>query len=271
MNLLNSWVNDGKTAAENLGGADNAAWQVPLAHADGSYGNGEMHPPRALLFEMENVLYDATLWQRWLWQLMTRLGWQRDFRSFTSIWQRGYLHDVHCGSRDFADAMRSFLVDSGLTTGQIDEVEGASSARRREFTETIRPLPGVAKTLGRLSASGVALGVLSNSEASAEELHGRLDKLGLKGRFRFVCSSRDLQHAKPEPACYQAALDLLKLPASEVALVACLQDDLSGAAVVGLRSFAVNAETSVKANHCLRRFDELVAMCAPRAAATIAQ
>jgi HAD superfamily hydrolase (TIGR01509 family) len=272
MNLLNSWTSDANASASPaLGPVSDALWQAPRPTVDNAVTVGEFSPPRALVFEMENVLYDGTSWERWLWQLMTRLGWQRDFRSFSSIWHRGYLHDVHCGCREFAEALRAFLTDSGLTPGQIDEVEAASSARRREFTETIRPLPSVVKTMNRLATASVVLCVLSNSEASADELDARIDKLGLKGRFRFVCSSRDLQHAKPEPACYQAALDRLKLPASEVAMVACLHDDLAGAAAVGLRTFAVNAECGVKADFCLRRFDDLLSTCAPSVAASLAE
>src|SRR4051794_26486676 len=110
MNLLNSWTSDANASASPvLAPMGDALWQTPLSTADNAAITGEIGPPRALVFEMENVLYDGTLWQRWLWQLMTRLGWQRDFRSFSSIWHRGYLHDVHCGCREFAEALRSFL------------------------------------------------------------------------------------------------------------------------------------------------------------------
>jgi HAD superfamily hydrolase (TIGR01509 family) len=267
MNLLSSWSNDGKMSPATAIGADAERWSAALPVASGSLAVCETQPPRALLFELENVLYDGTLWQRWLWQLMTRLGWQRDFRSFTSIWQRGYLQEVYCGCREFSEALRAFLVDSGLTPGQIDEVEASSSARRREFAETIRPLPGVIKTLSRLASAGIVLGVLANSEVNADELKMRLERLSLAGRFRFVISSRDLQHAKPEPACYQAALDSLKLPACEVAVVSYSAHDLAGAKAVGLQAYALNADRGTPADFSLHRFDELLARCAPLVAA----
>jgi HAD superfamily hydrolase (TIGR01509 family) len=117
-----------------------------------------------------------------------------------------------------------------------------------------------------LAAASVTLAVLSNSEASADELRVRLDRLGLAGRFRFVFSSRDVRHAKPEPACYQAALDMLRMNAGEVAHVASLQSDLTGATAVGLRAVAVNADAGVQSHCWLRRFDDLVSLCAPLAA-----
>jgi putative hydrolase of the HAD superfamily len=222
--------------------------------------------PRALLFELDNVLHDATHWQRWLWQLLTRMGLQRDFHGFCAIWQRGYMHEVYRGGREFASALRAFLVDSGMSAGQIDEVEAASAARRRELSESVRPLPGVVKTLSHLAGAGVILGVLANSEWSGNELRERIDRLGLKGRFQFVFSSRDLGHAKPEPSCYQAALDTLRMPSHAVAFVSCETDDLAGAAAVGLRTVAVNVDTEAHADFSLRRFDELLTVCVMRAA-----
>src|SRR6476620_1284951 len=163
----------------------------------------------ALLFEFDNVLCDATHWQRWLWQVLSRVGVQRDFENFSHIWQRGYLVEVQRGGRDFSEALRMFRVDWGLRAGQIDELEHASTGRRREMIEHLRPLPGVLSTLVRLADAGIALAILANSEWTAKELNERIERLGLGGRFRTVLSSRDLGCLKPEPASYASALDLL--------------------------------------------------------------
>src|SRR5262249_20323491 len=75
--------------------------------------------PGALLLEFDNVICDATHWQRWLWQVLSRVGVQRNFESFSHIWQRGYLVEVQRGAREFSDALHMFLVDWGLPAGQI--------------------------------------------------------------------------------------------------------------------------------------------------------
>ena len=221
---------------------------------------------RALLFELDNVLHDATHWQRWLWQLLTRMGVQRDFYSFCGIWQRGYLHEVYRGGREFAHALRSFLVDNGLSAGQIDEVEAASAARRRELGENLRPLPGVAKTLSQLATRNIGLGILANSECGGQELRARLERLSLAGRFQFVLSSRDLGHVKPEAACYQSALDMLRLPAHAVGVVSCHAEDLMGAAAAGLKTVAINLEAFSHSDFTLPRFEELLRICEAAAA-----
>jgi HAD superfamily hydrolase (TIGR01509 family) len=213
------------------------------------------------LFDLDNVLHDATHWQRWLWQLLARMGVQRDFHSFCGIWQRGYLHEVHRGGREFAPALRAFLVDSGLSAGQIDEVEAASAARRREFGDNVRPLPGVVKTLSHLATAKIGLGILANSECCGQELCERLERLGLAARFQFVLSSRDLGHVKPEAECYQSALDMLRLPAQSVAVVSCHAEDLMGAAAAGLKTVALNVEAYSHADFTLLRFEELLTVC----------
>jgi len=219
----------------------------------------------ALLLEFDNVLCDATHWQRWLWQVLSRVGVQRDFENFSHIWQRGYLVEVQRGARDFDEALRMFLVDWGLPAGQIDELVHASSARRREMIEHLRPLPGVVPTLGRLANGGVTLAILANSEWTARELNERIERLGLGGRFRAVLSSRDLGCLKPEPASYASALDLLGLPPQAVGFVGCAVEHLQGAADVGLQAVAVNCPAAQAANHCLGHFEELTSVCLPSA------
>jgi len=223
----------------------------------------------ALVLEFDDVLCDATHWQRWLWQVLSRVGVQRDFESFSHIWQRGYLVEVQRGGRDFAESLRMFLVDWGLPAGQIDELEAASAARRREMLQHLRPLPGVVSTLTRLADAGVTLAVLANSESTAHELNERIERLGLTGRFRAVLSSRDLGCMKPEPASYQSALDRIGLPPQTVAFVGCVAEHLQGAANVGMSAVAINCPAARTASHSLSHFDELTNLFSPPTAASI--
>src|SRR5262245_35636817 len=54
---------------------------------------------RGLLLEMDNVLYDATLWRRWLWHLVGRMGVHEEYDVFSWTWESRYLVDVHRGRR----------------------------------------------------------------------------------------------------------------------------------------------------------------------------
>ncbi|MHB1037408.1 MAG: HAD family hydrolase [Pirellulales bacterium] len=215
---------------------------------------------RGLVFDMGDVLYDATVWRRWLLQLLARMGLRTGYRSFYRVWDLDYLDDVHCGRRQYAEAFQAFLFSAGLSWAQIDEVQGASQARRRQLEASLRPLPGVREALGQLHAAGVVLSVLSDSESTATVLEKRLERLGLGGLFCAVISSFDLERTKPDSFCYQTALAAMELEAREVAFVGHDADELAGAAAVGMRTIAYNQDPDAQADLCIERFLEIVDM-----------
>ncbi len=213
-----------------------------------------------LIFDMGDVLIDATAWRRWLLQLLGRLGLHAGYRSFFDIWDRDYLDAVHRGRREYAEAFEAFLRDSGLTRGQIDEIVAASALRKRELEDQVRPFPGVRSTLERLRDAGLRLAVLSDSESPAAAIAARLQRLGLGGLFLTIVSSSDLKLTKPDPAAYAAALGGLNVAPRQAAFVGHDADELQGARRCGLRSIAFNFDRDASADVFLGRFDELPAL-----------
>ena len=134
----------------------------------------------------------------------------------------------HSFRRVWFQALPTFLRASGLSRPQIDEVEAASQARRRELEADLRPFPGVRLTLEQLCRSGFALGVLSDSEQPAAQLERRLRRMGLGGVFRTIVSSVEIQHIKPQAICYRSVLDRLGLPASRSIFVGHDAAELAG-------------------------------------------
>jgi HAD superfamily hydrolase (TIGR01509 family) len=212
---------------------------------------------RGFLFELDDVLHDATLWRRWLLTVLSRLGLPANYRTFYRPWDRDYLPDVHRGRRAWDEAFQAFLLEVGLSHGQIDQVEAASHARQRELDSTIHPLPGVRQTLARLAARGLALGVLANAELPAAVLQERLARLGLEGRFQVVVSSFDLGSSMPDEACYHAGLTAIGLTAVETAFVGHDTRRLAGAAAAGMCAVALNHASDALADIYLERFADL--------------
>jgi HAD superfamily hydrolase (TIGR01509 family) len=210
-----------------------------------------------LLFDVGDVLYDATVWRRWFLQLLTRMGFHTHYRAFYCVWDRDYLYDVHCGRRDRWDALRDYLRSIGVGRAFADEIIAAGHARHAHLTETVRPLPGVTTTLARLSAAGLKLGAVNNCCCTAEVLTAELDRLGLKPYLPVIRSSFDSGTAMPDPESYLAALDALGLPAQEVAFVGHDAAELDGARAVGMATVAVNHDPLAQADVHLERFDEL--------------
>ncbi len=221
-------------------------------------------PIRGVLFDLGNVLYDDTVWRRWVLQLLSHVGLHTNYRCFFRVWDRDYLEEVHRGQREFCDAFAAFLLSAGLSRGQIDEVEAACRARRHQLDAGARPLPGVKTTLERLHKSGLALGVVTNSEHPAHVLRQRLGLFGVQKLLATVVSSIDLKRTMPDAACYLRAVKDLKLPAEEVAFVGHDAAELSGAAAVGMPAIAFNFDTDARADVYLARFEELLEVIGTR-------
>ena len=45
---------------------------------------------RGVLFDMCNVLFDNTVWRRWVLKVLGRLGLHTNYRSFFRVWDRDY-------------------------------------------------------------------------------------------------------------------------------------------------------------------------------------
>lgn len=234
---------------------------LPMIHAAGNRPHRPARLPgpiRGLLFEMGNVLYDDTVWRRWVLKLLSHLGLHTNYHCFFRIWDRDYLGEVHRGRRDFCEAFEAFLLSAGLSHGQINEVEAACRARRHQLEAGARPLPGVRTTLQRLRQSNLALGVLSNSEHPAAALRQRLLRLAVGKLFTTVVSSIDLQRTMPDPACYLTAARAMNLPTEHVAFVGHDTAELAGAMAVGMPAIAFNFDTDARADVYLARFEELL-------------
>ena len=211
-----------------------------------------------LLIEYGGVLYDHTVWHRWLWKLLSRLGMQANYGAFFHLWKNDYLDDIHLGCRELNEALRSFLLSAGLSRGQIDEVQTACRSRRLQLEDETRPMPAVKATLKHLQQTTMTLAVSGESEHPAETLRRRLKKSGLGELFQTVVSSSDLGAIKPNPVSYLAALEEMKLPAEQVAYVGHDARSLEGAAQLGLCTVAFNFEPEAQADVYLDHFEELV-------------
>ncbi len=211
----------------------------------------------AVLFDLGDVLYDATVWRRWLLHTLARLGLHARYRSLFYLWDHDFLETVHRGQRDYDEAFRAFLRAAGLTPPQVEEVEAASRTQRREIARTARPLPGVRATLERLQQMSLRLGIVSDSESTADELRWRLDRWGLASHFTTIVSSRDLGLCKPDPRCYYAALERLDTKPDRAVFVGHDIEELDGARAIGLRTVAFNYEPGARADVFLERFAAL--------------
>jgi len=215
------------------------------------------HGVRGLMFDFGGVLYDDTVWRRWLLRLLSHLGLHAHYRSFFHVLDHEYLVQVYTGRESFCDALSRFLRAAGLSRGQVSEVLAACQGRRRELEQSTRPLPGVRGTLVRLRGMGLVLGLLSDSELGGEELRERLDRFATPDTFRAVVSSTDVGCTKPSALCYQRTLADMELPADAVAYVGHDPAELAGARRLGMATIAYNAPPETAADVAIDRFEQL--------------
>ncbi|MBW3597888.1 MAG: HAD hydrolase-like protein [Planctomycetes bacterium] len=221
-------------------------------------------PAAALLFDPENVFYDATLWKRWLSQLLTRMGLHAPFPDFFTRWEEECREEVDLGRRDYWDALREYLAQEGLSPGMIAEVFAAGVRRKHRFESDVRPLAGVAETLMRLSARGFALAVVSNTPRRSEHVLRELDGMGLRNLFMASVTSLDIGEAMPQAGCYRAALERMGLDAAEVVFIASQPRSLEGAARLGVRTIAFNSYPAAPPSAAsLEQFPELCRIVHP--------
>jgi AHBA synthesis associated protein len=219
-----------------------------------------------LVFDMGDVLFDATAWRRRLLQLLQRMGLQAGYRSLFELWDRDYLDAVHRGERDYAEAFVAFLRCAGLTSAQVDEVVAVSPQIKRQCEAEVRPFPGVRETLQRLHDRGLPLAILSDSESPATAIAARLQTLGLADLFAVVVSSVDLRRTKPHPLGYLTAAERLGLRPDQAAFVGHDAEELGGARRCGLRTIAFNYERGASADCRIARFPDLFVLFADRRA-----
>lgn len=206
---------------------------------------------------MGDILYDARGWRRWLWKSASARGVEADFASFFARWDRDYLVGVHLGARPYDEALRAFLASWPLTSSEVEGLIAEGNRVKARFAAELRPFDGTIETLRVLRRHDFSLAVLSDSESPGAELAARLAKIGLGGLFEFVLSSRDLGRVKPNPACYRAALALLRLSPDQVPFVGHDQDELEGAQAVGMPAIALRYEPGVQADVYLNSIHEL--------------
>jgi putative hydrolase of the HAD superfamily len=164
---------------------------------------------RALLFDMDNTLFDFVGAQMAACQEVTRsLGVTEENLLFPY-----FLRPVH--GFESHENILDFMRDRG-----IPESGSYDSARRIYEQEKIRfitPYPGVVRTLGLIQNKGLPMGIVT--DAHSRDAVRRLEKTGLLPFFSCIVTYDLVRVKKPAHEPFIAALDMLKSMAGEVLLV----------------------------------------------------
>lgn len=151
------------------------------------------------------------------------------------------------GLRDWAPGYRRAVWQKVLTKCRAD----ISVAPRieRAYIEAHRAghpaIPGALELVGRVHASGLPIGVLTNGPADIQRL--KLEQLGASECFAATVVSGEVGLGKPDPAVFRVVSDALGVaPADAVMIGDSWNRDVEGAESVGMRSIWISNGRTVR-------------------------
>ncbi len=146
---------------------------------------------------------------------------------------------------DYALATVEALQQLGFPDIERTEAQKIFEALRVRIPESRHLFDDILPTLGELQRRGFLLGVVTNRWHGGEPFLEDLEAMGLLDYFdaNHMAISADLGIRKPNPAIFQHALDALRVPAEEAAMVG----DSFGADVVGAKQLNIFAVWKPKA------------------------
>ena len=201
------------------------------------------HPPRAVLFDLDDTLYDHLHSARsGLIAMQARHAEMRD-TSVRELEDRysDALESIHVrlirGQVTQREAritrMRQFFGSFGMEIDDEHAIEEYTQFRR-DYDSVCQVVEGTHKLLRRLQEMEIRLGVITNN--LVEEQIPKLRQLDLTDYFEVVTISEEVGVPKPDPKIFHVALQRFDLPKEDVVVVGdSLASDIAGAVSIGMR------------------------------------
>ena len=209
-----------------------------------------------VIFDVGDILYDASLWRRWLTQALQDEGIAITYAELVDRWE-ALLVDVYRGRADYWDRFEALLRSTNISNGRIQELVTAARDKGQEVQRHRSAMPGVPSTLRTLKNHGIRLSALSDTESGEGTVRAILRQLEIEEMFDAVVASVDIGVVKPNPRAYAAAAGAMALEVGECAFVGHDIDELEGATRAGLFAVAYNYHPDAPADVFLDHFSDL--------------
>lgn len=221
--------------------------------------NNKIFKPRALIFDVGDILYDASQWRRWLTSELNQLGIKLSYDQLVHDWER-LLVAVYKGQAEYWDAFEDLLSSYDLSSSQKESLKSAAQKKGKTVQVDRKPMPGVPETLRQLQSDGIKLVALSDSESGEAGIRKTLKQLDIEQYFDAVVSSLAIGHVKPEAEAFDFAIQQTGHDKSECGFVAHDIDELEGAQKHQLFAIGYNYHPDAPADVFIEDFSELLTL-----------
>ena len=214
---------------------------------------------QGIIFDMGDILFDASLWRRWLAERLRSSGVSITYDALVQLWEN-LLVDVYEGRAEywnrFNDLIEQFSLDRDTQTQLIAEAKqrAVEVQKERELFE------GVKDTLADLRVQGLKLAVLSDNESGEGKVREILRDLEIEQYFDAVVTSADIGYAKPNPEAYRAAAKKIGIGIEHCGFVGHDIDELDGALEAGILAIGYNYHPDARADRFIEHFSDLTEM-----------
>jgi HAD superfamily hydrolase (TIGR01509 family) len=191
--------------------------------------------PRAVLFDFDGTLWDSEaavfgvfreLYRKHGHELTLRT-WSAAIGTFGGFDPYASLNELEGGELD------------------VEEVAARTEQRVREAVRDVPLRPGVEDVLRQLDDAGVPRALVSSDRT--EWLVTNLERLGCPdGWAAMVCADGDATRAKPKPHLYEAALELLDVPAPRTFAVEDSPNGIRAAKAAGIPCLCIPNEATAE-------------------------
>jgi len=182
----------------------------------------------AVLFDVDGTLVDSND--------LHAAAWQEAFRHFGIVLPYDRIRgQIGKGG----DNLIPSLLPPAIADRLQEEIESfRADLFKRDYLQKARPFPGATELLKHLSDSGTRM-VLATSAQQAE-LDFHIDRLGCRDLLTATTSRDDVEHSKPCPDIFEAALDKVRpLNGGMVVVVGDTPWDIEAATRLGVPAVAV--------------------------------
>ncbi|QXQ05729.1 HAD family hydrolase [Sphingosinicellaceae bacterium] len=186
-------------------------------------------PIRAVLFDLDGTLVDSND--------QHVAAWDEAFRAAGYTFRRGMIHN-QIGKG--ADGLVPALIP--WADAELADALGEASGKifKDKYLDAIRPFAGARQLLVRVHRAGQRI-VLASSASMAEVEH-YLDLLDAHDLVTATTSAHDVEHTKPAPDIFKAALaKLTPMTAGEAIVVGDTPYDIQAAKACGIPTIAVRS------------------------------